>query len=190
MEPSIAFYYGYFFIILGSLLALYSQLKGISTPLSELKNGIHPIKWSQFAWFSFFSLTFIGTIILFLSPFNIINYRIIWAPIGDSYKLSFGITSNFYTITVDCFLIIFCFVRLFVGIKKVGMGSQAPFAGRFTFKPAKVWELIALITGHPYFLPIFLIFLFIIGVSFLLIAMYTLVITPLFYLIIKEGIPY
>ncbi len=194
MDFDVTSYYGYLLIILGLLLALYSQLESISSSLSTPKHGITSIKWSQFAWFSFFTLTFMGTIIFLFEPLNILNYRIIYVDTDPgleiSWILTFGSLTNFYTIILDSFLIIFCFISLLIGIRTVGMRTHQPNAGRFEFRFDNKWELIIFLIGHYLFLPMFSIIMLIFGVSLFLIALYFSILFPLIHFIKKHGVPY
>lgn len=194
MEFDVASYYGYLLILLGLILALYSQIKGIGSPLSKPKDGIPSIKWSQFAWFSFFTLTFMGTIIFFLEPLNILNYRLVYVDTDPgqaiAWIITFGKLINLGTIILDTLLILFCFISLFIGIKIVGMASQQPDAGKFHFHPKNKWQLIIFLLGHYLFLPVLSTFMIIIGGSILLNVLYVSILGPLIYFIRKYGVPY
>ena len=190
MAFDVVSYYSYLLISLGLLLALYTQLKGITTPLSKPKDGIHSIKWSQYGWFSFFVLTFMGALIPLLESFDILNYRIVWVYSKPILAPTIDSISNFITILIDSFLIFFCFVSLFIGIKRVGMRSSQPKAGRFEYRLNSGGELVIFLLGSYFFFPLFSLLMISIGVSFLLIILYMLILFPLFFVIVKYGVPY
>lgn len=175
MEVNIASIYGYLLIIFGLVLALYSQLKSISSSLSKTKDGISSIKWSQYAWFSFFTLTLMGTLVHFLDIFQIVNYRLwIW-------DISLNL-SNWNTIIFDIAFITLCFISLMTSIRKVGM-----VRGKFSLSPDSKLELFFVLFGHPAFTPLFLLVAFVVGVSFVLIGLFLFIQVPLSFYIIKYG---
>jgi len=182
MEINIGLVYGYLLIISGAVLALYSQLKSITSNLSETKNGISSIKWSQYAWFSFFSLTLMGTLVHLFNIFKVVNYRNwVWDFSGHSVVNCRNI-SNTLTILFDIIFIIICFLSLLISIRKVGMNR-----GKFSVSPDNKLELIFILIGHPAFAWLFLVFSAFIGVSYVLVGLYFIVIIPLSLYIIKYG---
>ena len=190
MEINIANFYGYLLILMGLLLALYYQYKSITTPLSKPKDGISSLKWSQFAWFSFFSLTLMGTIIIFLDIFdqNIVNFRATWLVCPSSITTSY--CSNGYTIFLDLLLIVFCFIRLYVIITRIGTSKYSTTEGKLTFKPAEnIFELIVYLFGFRHFSIIFSFILLFIGVSFALVFLYLILQSYLIYVIVRKGVP-
>lgn len=195
-DINITSYYGYLLIILGLVLALYYQLKGISKPISKPeKGGLHSLKWSQFSWFSFFTLTIMGTIIFFLDSFlDLINYRIYYSYqdfLFNQSKLNVGSMSNFSTIIVDTLFILFCFYVLLVSIKRVKMGTEPPYAGKLTLFPLGKIELgVSSVNLINAISCLFFLFCLILGVSFLLLLMYFIILIPLFNYVIKYGKPY
>jgi hypothetical protein len=179
MEIDIGLVYGYLLIVLGAVIAIYSQLKSISSSLSETKDGISSIKWSQYAWFSFFSLTLIGTLVHLFNSFQMVNFRTWVWNFNDTY---FENISNGFTITLDVLFIFICFFSLLTTIRKVGS-----IRGGFSVSPDNRWELILVLIGHPAFTWSFLILSLIFGVSYVLIGLYFCIMPPLFSYIIKYG---
>lgn len=181
MEINIASIYGYLLIILGLILALYYQLESITKNLSDAKDVISSIKYGQYAWFSFFSLTLMGTLVHFLGIFQIVQYRNWGWDYSNNIVPNCRNINNKLTVILDVGFILFCFVRLLISIRKVEMER-----GKIFVSLHHKWELVIFIAGHHVFALLFSLFLAVVGVSYVLIGLYFCVITPLSWFVIKK----
>ena len=184
-----ASFYGTLLLLLGLILAFINQIEFIIYPSSKVQKGIPKDKRNAFSWFTFFSLTIMGTAVLFINTFaDIINYRTVWIPIRDNshivYQWTFMNFSNCYTFLIDfIFILIVFFVMLFF-VSKVRSGS-----GKFVFSLDNKKELLfMLFFGYPVGFANLIVFFFL-GASLLLLIL-SMIPTYIFNYVLQKGTAY
>lgn len=132
--------YGYLLLILGLIIAIYTQLKLIFSHSNKPIRNITQTKWNQLTLLAFLSLTIMGTLILFIDVLfkEAINYRFV--------------QTGLLAYSVDIFVILNISVNFWLIMTRVRMQTTGDRAGQYVIPLERKYEFgfLLLFLDRPY----------------------------------------